>query len=261
MSRNKSKDIREARDADEHDSLDVESFRSEPAESCHSDQNVGDTERLLSVAAGVGLGLVGLARRGLRGLGLTAMGAGLLWRGYTGRCQCYAALGINTAKRKPSTAVPAGQGCKFEKSIVIDCEPEELYRFWRRFENLPQVMRHLKSVQTIDHERSHWVAEGALGKDVQWDAEIINERENEMIAWRSLPGGDIETAGSVHFEPLKNIHGSEVTVSMKFNPPVGKIGAQVASLIGEGLEDKLDEDLKTFKQVMETGMHAAPAIG
>ncbi len=184
---------------------DVEAFRSEPAEASDSEQNVGDGERLLSAAAGIGLGLVGFARKGLRGLPLIAAGAALVWRGYTGRCQCYAALGIDTAKRKRATAVPAGQGCKLEKSIIVDRPASDLYQFWRRFENLPQVMRHLKSVESIAKQQSHWIAEGAFGKDVEWDAEIINERENEMVAWRSLPGGDIETAGSVHFAPWPTI--------------------------------------------------------
>src|SRR5438552_12278155 len=105
-------------------------------------------------------------------------------------------------------------------------------------------MRHLKNVQTLDNQRSHWVAEGALGKDVEWDAEIINERENEMLAWRSLPGGDIDTAGSVHFKPLGHDRGTQVTISMKYNPPAGRLGEALAELLGDGLEEKLDEDLR-----------------
>jgi uncharacterized membrane protein len=238
-----------------------EEFRSGAARGPIAEPNVGDSERVLSVAAGLGLGLLGLARGRLSGLAMTATGAALVWRGYTGRCQCYQALGINTAKRKPATAVPAQQGCKLERTIIVDKSPADLYQFWRKLENLPRVMRHLKSVETCDNQRSHWVATGALGKDVEWDAEIINERENEMIAWRSLPGGDVETAGSVHFKPLASGSGTEVAVSMKYNPPAGKVGARIVSLLGAGLEDKLDEDLNTFKQVMETGMPAAPAVG
>jgi len=236
-----------------------EAFRSEPSHSPESTQNVGEGERLISLAAGGVLGLAGLARGGTRGLALAAIGAGLAYRGYTGHCHTYGALGLNTSKRKPSTGVPAQQGCKIEKTIIVESTPEELYKFWRRFDNLPKVMRHLKSVDSGDKQLSHWVAEGALGKDVEWDAEVINERENEMIAWRSLPGGDVDTAGSVHFERLGTGRGTEVTVSMKYNPPAGKVGATVAALLGEGLEDKLEEDLKSFKQVMETGMPAAPA--
>jgi uncharacterized membrane protein len=237
----------------------VSKMATTPAEGCGSGKNVGEWERVASVAAGLGLAAMGLARGRLKGLALSAAGAGLLWRGITGRCQCYAALGINTAEHNPATAIPAKQGFKLERTITIDRPPEELYRFWRRLENLPRVMRHLKHVESIDQQRSHWKAEGALGKDVEWDAEILNERENEMIAWRSLPGGDVDTAGSIHFRPLSH-DVTEVTLSMKYNPPAGKVGAQVASLLGAGLEQKIDEDLRRFKQVMETGMEAAPAV-
>jgi uncharacterized membrane protein len=237
-----------------------EEFRSPPAGARGLEKNVGDTERILSFAGGLGLGLAGLARGRLTGLALAGIGAALAWRGYTGHCQCYAALGINNAKRNPSTAVPAQQGFKLEKTIVIQRPAADLYRFWRRLENLPRVMRHLKDVRSIDSQHSRWVAEGALGKDLEWDAEIINERQDEMLAWRSFPGGDLETAGSVHFRPLDNNKGTEVVVSIKYNPPAGKMGAQLATLLGEGLEEKLDEDLTTFKQVMETGMAPAPTV-
>jgi uncharacterized membrane protein len=217
-------------------------------------------ERVLSVATGLGLAASGLKRGRAWGLLFTAMGAGLVWRGVSGRCQCYAALGINTAEHNPATAVPAREGFRLERTIIVNRSPEELYKFWRRLDNLPQVMRHLKYVETTDDEHSHWKAEGALGADVEWDAEIINERPNELIAWRSLPGGDVDTAGSIHFRPQKQGSVTEVTLSMKYNPPAGKIGAQIASLLGEGLEQKLDEDLNRFKEVMETGMSAAPEV-
>ena len=81
------------------------------------------------------------------------MGAGIVWRGLSGRCQCYEALGINTAEHNPATAVPARQGFKIERTIVVNLSPEGLYEFWRRLENLPQVMRHLKYVETTGDER------------------------------------------------------------------------------------------------------------
>jgi uncharacterized membrane protein len=243
---------------DPHDSSDVACH--EPACGLHEGQNVGSLERVISVAAGLGLAASGLKRGRVTGLLLSAMGAGLVWRGLSGRCQCYAALGINTAERSPATGVPAGEGYKLERTIVVNQPPEKLYEFWRRLENLPQVMRHLKYVETTDDDHSHWKAEGAFGADVEWDAEIINDRKNELIAWRSLPGGDVDTAGSIHFYPQHQGDVTEVTLSMKYNPPAGKIGAQVASLFGEGLEQKLDEDLCRFKEVMETGMEAAPQV-
>lgn len=214
-------------------------------------QNVGDMERILSMAAGAGLAGLGLARGRWDGLLLGAIGASLIWRGYTGRCQCYAALGIDTAEHNSATAVPAQQGLKIEKTIKINRSPEELYRFWRDLENLPQIMRHLEKVERIDSQRSHWVANGPFGKQVEWDAEIINERADDLIAWRSLPGGHIDTAGSVHFNRTAD-GGTELTLSMKYNPPAGKVGARVADWLGDGLEQKLDEDLNRFKATMES---------
>jgi uncharacterized membrane protein len=234
-------------------------YRSSPTGACCSEKNVGDTERIFSLAFGVGLGLAGLSQGRAKGLGLIALGAGLIWRGFAGHCGCYTALGINNAKRKPATSVPARQGIKVEKTIVIERPAAELYRFWRRLENLPRVMRHLKRVRSIDSQHSRWVAEGALGKDLEWDAEIINEREDEMLAWASIPGGDVETAGSVHFRPQGDER-TDLTVSLKYNPPAGKIGAHIATLLGSGLEGKLDEDLNAFKQVMETGMAPSPQM-
>jgi uncharacterized membrane protein len=223
-----------------------------PADAEDQSRNVGDWERILSVAAGAGLATVGLMRGRWDGLLLAALGAGFVWRGYSGRCQCYAALGINTAEHHRATAVPAQQGVKVEKSIRIRRPPHEIYQFWRRLENLPRVMKHLERVEPLDSQRSHWVAVGPLGTHVEWDAEILNERENELIAWRSMPGGDIQTAGSIRFEPAHD-GSTDLTLSMKYNPPAGKAGAQIAHWLGQGLEQKLDEDLGRWKQVMESG--------
>lgn len=216
-------------------------------------QNVSQGERLLSVVGGSALVLAGLSRGKWSGLLLTASGGSLLYRGWTGHCHGYQALGIDTAKHNPATAVPAQTGVKVEKTVAVNGSPEELYRMWRELENLPQLMRHLERVEVIDTTRSHWTAKGPLGTSVQWEAEIINDREPELIAWRSLSGGDIETAGSVQFKPLGHDRGTAVQVSMKYNPPAGKVGATAASLLGGGLEQELEEDLRRFKSTMETG--------
>jgi uncharacterized membrane protein len=187
------------------------------------------------------------------GIVLTAIGASLIYRGMTGHCYAYEALGVNTAEQGSATAVPAQDGYKVEKSITISRPAGEIYQHWRNLEDLPRFMRHLKSVEERDPIHSHWIANGALGKDLEWDAEIINERENELLAWRSLPGGDVDTAGSIRLQSLSHGRGTEVTVTMKYNPPAGKIGAHVASWFGDGLKRKLDDDLRRFKQILETG--------
>lgn len=219
-----------------------------------SQVNIGDMERAVSVLAGGGMALFGLRNiASLPGLLLTAFGGGLIYRGVSGHCMCYEQLGINTAKSKPNTAVAAQHGAKVEKCILINRSPDEIYRFWRKVENLPQFMEHLESVRECDSIHSHWVAKGPVGTHVEWDAEIFNERPNEMIAWRSLPGSDVDTAGSVHFVAAPGGRGTEVRVSLKYDPPAGKLGITLAHLFGEDAESQVNEDLVRLKRVLEAG--------
>jgi uncharacterized membrane protein len=215
--------------------------------------NVGDGERALSALGGSALALYGLTRGTLGGLALAAVGGALLYRGLSGHCDCYAAFGISTAeKRGRRTSVPAGEGCRVDKTITINRPASELYRYWRSLGNLPRFMRHLESV-TEQGNRSHWVAKAPLGMSVSWDAEIITERSNELIGWRSLPGSMVDTAGSVHFQPTADGRASEVRVELKYDPPAGKVGATLAQWLGESPEEQIEEDLTTFKRMMEAG--------
>lgn len=225
------------------------------ASSC-SIQNVGNTERVFSALGGAAIAAYGINRGGLSGLAIAAIGGSLLYRGITGNCQMYRALGVNTCERNPytsATGVPAQYGCKFEKNFIINRPAFELYDHWRKLENLPRIMRHLKSVTQTDPLHSRWVANGPMGMQVEWDAEVINEDPGRLIAWRSLPGAQVDTAGSVHFDELPNARGTEVRVSLKYNPPGGKVGATIASWLGSGVEQEIEEDMRRFKQVMEAG--------
>lgn len=213
--------------------------------------NVGGAERKISTIGGAALALYGLTRGSLGGLALALVGGGLIYRGTTGHCSTYSALGVNTAKGKAGVA--GNEGIKVEKSITIDKPANELYKFWRNFENLPHFMTHLESVKEMGERRSHWVAKAPLGTSVEWDAEIINEKENEMIAWRSLEGADVDNAGSVRFQPAAGGRGTEVKVSMEYNPPGGVVGAAVAKLFGEEPNQQVADDLRRFKQLMEAG--------
>ncbi len=224
-----------------------------PAGDAHHKCNVGTTERMVSAGAGAGLALTGLKRGGLGGMLLALAGGALLYRGSTGFCRLYQMLGYDTSSTKPTTAVPARQGRKVEKSVTIQRAPEELYQFWSNIENLPQVFQHLVSVETLSGDRSRWRAKGPLDSTLEWEAVVIGERPNEMISWRSLEGSQVDTAGSVHFHRLPGEGGTEVRVSMKYNPPGGKVGAGIADFLGQGLEGELEEDLHRFKQIMEAG--------
>ena len=148
----------------------------------------------------------------------------------------------------------AGRGAlRLKKSIIINRSSEDLYRFWRDVQNLPRVMSHIESVQVTGDTTSHWVAKGPAGSKVEWDAEIIDDRPNELIAWRSLDGADVGHSGSVRFERAPGGRGTIVRVEMQYKPPGGHIGVFVAKLFGEDPELQLKDDLRRFKQVMEIG--------
>lgn len=220
--------------------------------------NVGEAERWLSLAGGAALALYGLNRGTFGGLGLAAAGAALAQRGMTGHCMMYEAAGINTApKNGPATSVPTGHGTKVEVAMTINRTPDELYRHWRDLRKLPSFMSHLQSVEETGF-RSHWVAKAPLGMSVEWDAELINDKPGEMIAWQSLEGSEVDTAGSVHFNPLPHGRGTEVIVTLKYDPPAGKAGIALASLFGQSAESQIREDLRRFKQLVEAG--EAPTI-
>jgi uncharacterized membrane protein len=139
------------------------------------------------------------------------------------------------------------------KSLIINRSPEELYQFWRDFENLPQFMRHLESVRVTGEGRSHWVAKAPAGTSVEWDAEITEDIENKLISWRSLEGSDVENSGSVRFERAPGNRGTIVYVEIDYNAPGGVIGEWVAKLTGDDPGWQVQESLRSFKQLMETG--------
>lgn len=216
--------------------------------------NVGEDERTVSVAAGSILAILGLARRTLPGLLVAGVGGALVYRGVTGRCHAYSALGINTAAA-PEPAEIAERGIHVEQAFLINRTPEELYQYWRNFENLPRIMTHLERVQVVDDRRSHWVAKAPAiaGGSVEWDAEITQDEPNTLIAWRSLAGADVDNIGQVRFAPGLGDRGTEVHVSMDYIPPAGRLGSLAAKLFGKDASQQIREDLRTFKRVMELG--------
>jgi uncharacterized membrane protein len=182
-------------------------------------------------------------------------GGWLLYRGATGKDPLYRALGINTAATHagPMASIRHKEGIKVKRSVTINRPREELFRFWRNFENLPRVMSHLESVTILDGERSHWVAKAPVGRTAEWDAVIHTETDNEVIAWRSIEGSQIPNAGSVRFRSAPGDRGTEVTVTLEYSPPLGPVGALLAGLFGENPDMQVREDLRRFKALMEAG--------
>jgi uncharacterized membrane protein len=139
------------------------------------------------------------------------------------------------------------------RAVTINRPRSEVYGFWRQFENLPRFMTHLKSVTATGDRRSHWVAKAPVGGEVEWDAEIVDEREGELIAWRSLAGAQIPNAGEVRFADAPAGRGTEIRVTLTYDPPAGAAGAALAKVFGEEPDQQVREDLRRFKRVLETG--------
>ena len=217
--------------------------------------NMGDSERWVSVLAGVGLIALGLNSRRFRSLTLPTGGA-LLLRGVSGWCPVNQALGRNLADvddpefDSPVASVHRGEGIRVERTVTVYRPAAELYRYWRNFENLPRIMRHVESVTVLNDFQSHWVVQGPAGTHFEWDAEIHNEKENELIAWRALDG-DVNHAGSVRFLPTPTGRGTEVRVELRYEPPAGALGAAIARLFGGDPAQQVTEDLMQFKRAME----------
>jgi uncharacterized membrane protein len=222
-----------------------------------ADTNITETERWATIIGGGSLLAYGLYRKGLPGALLAMVGGGLLYTGVRGNCQIYEKLGLRSRRARGKgtglgTVIPYELGIRVNQSIVVNKPANELFRFWRNLENLPRFMRHVIAVTELDERRSHWVAEGPFGMTVNWDAEIIQEEPDKFISWRSLPGSDIDCAGSVHFRPHNSA--TEVTVTLQYNPPAGALGAAVAKLLGDDPARQIEEDLIRFKELMEKGV-------
>ena len=205
--------------------------------------NVSNIERVVTLAAGAAL--LGYAwRHRSRSFGLTS--AGLIARGATGYCPAYAALGVNYSDSRH--ALSGERGIHVREALTIDASPEELYSFWRRLENLPQVMPHLERVEEVDFKLSRWTARGFGGVPISWIAETINEVPFETIGWKTLPGEAIQHAGSVVFKRLPETGATEVRVHFQYAPPGGKAAAWFAAFLGQDPARLTREGLEALRK-------------
>jgi uncharacterized membrane protein len=213
--------------------------------------NISVTGRLVSTLAGAALAAVGYQRSN-RALGV--LGAGLIARGASGWCPVTAAVeGNSHGATDPTKRHLAGRhGVIVEDAITIYRPIDDVYSYWRDLDNLPRFMDHLEEVNVIDRFRSHWVARGPLGVKVEWDAQIINDIPPSLLSWKSVGDSDVVSAGSVRFKAADD-HATEVRVKLQYDPPAGKVGATVAWLLGEDPQHQIAEDLRKFKDLIETG--------
>lgn len=211
-----------------------------------SPQNSSPSERLLFGGLGLGMILLSLRQAGGSGLVLGTGGALLLSGAAMGRS---VGAAITQVRRTPDDTIAV------QRAVTIGKPAEELYTFWRNFENLPRFMDHLESVRVQDGDgrRSHWVAKAPVGTSVEWDAEITEDEPGQRIAWRSLDGSTVPNEGRVEFRAAPGDRGTEIHVSLTYRPPGGTLGAAVARLLGEDPGVQIGEDLRRLKRLLEVG--------
>ncbi len=220
------------------------------------EQNIGTWQRLGSVAGGLALLYMGARRPRVAAL-TRATGVGLVLRGMAGYCPVTAATTGRPGRTHTAREALAGpRGIHVRETIAIDRPRHVVFAFWRQLSNLPRFMTHLARVDLISDRRSHWVGAGPLGHQVEWDAEIINEVDGYLLAWQSLPGSDVDSAGSVRFRDLPE-GATELTVHLQYQPPAGKLGAWAAWLTGEEPTRQIHDDLRAVKRYLETGVELA----
>ncbi len=204
---------------------------------------VGQAAMVLS-----GVALVALAAKqgkSWRTIGAAALaGAPVIYRGATGHWP-----GPQTADRKASDTANLTKQAPIETAVTIGKPAAELYTYWRRLENLPRFMKNLEQVTDLGDGRSHWIGKSPLGFKAEWDAEIVEEREGRFLSWRSLPGSQVHNAGTVSFEESANGRGTVVRVAMEVGTGIGK----VIGKLGGATQQEIREDLRRFKELMETG--------
>ncbi|RJG07442.1 SRPBCC family protein [Noviherbaspirillum cavernae] len=142
---------------------------------------------------------------------------------------------------------------RIEKAIGVSNSPEQCYRYWRDFQNFPRFMKHVESVQAIDGNRWRWKSRSPIGASMQWDAEIIADRPGELLAWRTVEGSGEEHGGTVRFEPAPDGRGTMLRVDFQYSPPRGMAGAWIARVFGADPAAQIDDDLRRFKWLIETG--------
>jgi len=218
--------------------------------------NIGHFERGASLTLGLALIALALGQRRVRGAftyGL--LGSYLSWRGATGHCAVYDALDTGSAEDEEDERLDAGghDDVSIDAAATIACSPDEAYAFFRRLENLPRFLAFVDSVQPIDATRSRWTGRTPSGGRLEWEAEILEDRPGELIAWRSRPGAFVHHAGAVRFRPAPGDRGTEVRLEVEFEPPAAPLGRALAHVLGRATAYLAEEDLRRLKQILEAG--------
>ena len=213
-----------------------------------------DLQICAALGAATGAVVLGTRRQPVPALAFGAMATAITYQALARRWPGEA--NGTRANEHTRAALGGARGLHLRESVRIERPVEDVFRYWRRLENLPRFMRHVEQVSERSPGMSHWVVRGPAGLRVEWDAEIINEVPNRLIGWRSVPGSDVVTAGSVQFATVRGGRSTQVTVHMQYAPPAGRAGAWLATLFGRRPSATMREDLRRFKQFLEAGEYA-----
>jgi uncharacterized membrane protein len=221
----------------------------------HIDPSVSEIQALSAFGGGLLLVIAGASRRSYPGLVVAAAGAPLLYRGLTGRWpELPGSRPVSMGNGHDTRRELGGQrGIHVREAIRLETPIAEVFEYWRSLERLPEFMQHLESVTNLGNGRSRWVARGPAELRVEWEAELINEVPDQVIAWKSVEGSDIVTAGSVNFDRVRGGRSTQVTVHLQYLPPAGRAGDFIASLFGRAPSQTIREDLRRLKQILEAG--------
>jgi len=227
--------------------------------------NVGQKERIASTVIGAAVLAIAPTRARWAQLPLTLMGLGLLGRGASGRCSFYQALGVSSCEghHQVSCGHPAlTREVKVQQTVTIHEIPSRVYEFWRDLNNMPLFSENILSVTETGQGISHWVARahGLDGHNITWNAEMTHDDKNRRIEWKTVEGADFTHHGSVAFHPAPGERGTEVRVVMRYQMLGGKLGKNLAKLLGDEPGQQIRADLMRLKQILEAGEVPTAAI-
>jgi uncharacterized membrane protein len=130
-----------------------------------------------------------------------------------------------------------------EKSIDVEVPVSTAYDQWTQFEEFPKFMEGVVAVRQLDDSHVRWVAEIG-GERQEWDAEIVEQEPDRVIAWRSTDG--LANSGRVEFMPIDD--GTRVKVEMEYEPEGLKETVGAALGLDGG---QVEGDLERFKDLVE----------
>lgn len=149
--------------------------------------------------------------------------------------------------------VEAATEPKSRYAVTVRESLENVYTFFRKFENFPLFMKDVEEVTELSGNRTHWVVQLKTGPKAEWDAEIVQDLPNELISWRSVEDSEVDTFGEVKFHRDPGGKGTVVSLTMDYKVPGGKLTEFLTMFTGEDPDSLAKINLRRLKALLETG--------